>query len=77
MEMSRPNQAVTRRSFLSQATTAAAAAAVQMLRIAFKVLAAGAIRPELGFRYAFENGADLICIGRFPEAAHSKREWLA
>jgi hypothetical protein len=33
--------------------------------IAFKVLAAGAIRPESGFRYAFENGADFICVGIF------------
>ncbi|HNQ88993.1 MAG TPA: hypothetical protein PKM73_10300 [Verrucomicrobiota bacterium] len=33
--------------------------------IAFKTLAAGAIRPEAGFRYAFENGADFICVGMF------------
>ncbi|MBN2132694.1 MAG: hypothetical protein JW741_24550 [Sedimentisphaerales bacterium] len=33
--------------------------------IAFKVLAAGAIRPEEGFRYAFESGADFICVGMF------------
>ena len=33
--------------------------------IAFKVLAAGAIRPEIGFRYAFEQGADFICVGMF------------
>jgi len=33
--------------------------------IAFKVLAAGAIQPEDGFRYAFENGADFICVGMF------------
>ncbi len=33
--------------------------------IAFKVLAAGAIRPEEGFRFAFENGADFICAGMF------------
>ena len=31
----------------------------------FKVLAAGAIRPKDGFRWAFENGADLICVGMF------------
>ena len=31
--------------------------------IAFKTLAAGAIKPEDGFRYAFENGADFICAG--------------
>lgn len=33
--------------------------------IAFKVLAAGAIHPTNGFRYAFENGADFICVGMF------------
>ncbi len=31
----------------------------------FKVLAAGAIEPKDGFRYAFENGADFICAGMF------------
>jgi uncharacterized membrane protein YphA (DoxX/SURF4 family) len=31
----------------------------------FKVLAAGAIRPQDGFRWAFENGADFICVGMF------------
>lgn len=33
--------------------------------IAFKTLAAGALLPESGFRYAFENGADFICVGMF------------
>jgi len=33
--------------------------------IAFKVLAAGAIHPQHGFKYAFENGADIICVGMF------------
>ena len=33
--------------------------------IAFKTLAAGAIEPEDGFRYAFENGADFLCIGMY------------
>lgn len=33
--------------------------------IAFKVLAAGAIPPKDGFKYAFENGADFICVGMF------------
>jgi uncharacterized membrane protein YphA (DoxX/SURF4 family) len=33
--------------------------------IAFKVLAAGAIHPKDGFRYAFENGADFICVGMY------------
>jgi hypothetical protein len=31
----------------------------------FKVLAGGAIQPEDGFRYAFEHGADFICVGMF------------
>lgn len=33
--------------------------------IAYKVLGAGAIHPDEGFRYAFENGADFICVGMF------------
>jgi hypothetical protein len=33
--------------------------------IAFKVLAAGAIHPKDGFKYAYENGADFICAGMF------------
>jgi uncharacterized membrane protein YphA (DoxX/SURF4 family) len=33
--------------------------------IAFKVLAAGSILPEEGFKYAFENGADFICVGMY------------
>jgi len=33
--------------------------------IAFKVLAAGAIHPSEGFKYALENGADFICVGMF------------
>ena len=33
--------------------------------IAFKVLAAGAIHPREGFKYAFKNGADFICAGMF------------
>lgn len=33
--------------------------------IAFKVLAAGAIHPRDGFKYAFNNGADFICAGMF------------
>jgi len=33
--------------------------------MAFKVLAAGAIHPREGFKYAFENGADFIHVGMF------------
>lgn len=33
--------------------------------IAYKVLAAGAINPREGFRYAFESGADFALVGMF------------
>jgi len=33
--------------------------------IAYKVMAAGAIHPQEGFKYAFENGADFVCAGMF------------
>jgi hypothetical protein len=33
--------------------------------IAYKVLGAGAIHPGEGFKYAFQNGADFICVGMF------------
>jgi hypothetical protein len=33
--------------------------------IAYKVMAAGAIHPSDGFKYAYENGADFICAGMF------------
>ncbi len=33
--------------------------------IAYKVLAAGAIHPKVGFKYTFENGADFACVGMF------------
>jgi hypothetical protein len=33
--------------------------------VAFKILAGGAIPPADGFRYAFENGADFVCVGMF------------
>jgi hypothetical protein len=60
--------------------------------IAYKVLAAGAIKPEVGFRHAFENGADFACVGMFdfqvvqdvnilvglwPEVQKRGRAWLA
>jgi uncharacterized membrane protein YphA (DoxX/SURF4 family) len=31
----------------------------------FKVLAAGAIEPKVGFKWAYDNGADFICVGMF------------
>jgi len=31
----------------------------------FKVLAAGAIEPKDGFKWAFDNGADFVCAGMF------------
>lgn len=33
--------------------------------IAFKVMAAGAIKPEDGLKYAFTNGADFVCMGMY------------
>ncbi|MBM3882615.1 MAG: hypothetical protein FJ387_23320 [Verrucomicrobia bacterium] len=33
--------------------------------IAYKVLAAGAIAPRSGFKFAFENGADFAAVGMF------------
>jgi len=33
--------------------------------IAFKTMAAGAIRPKDAFRFAFENGADFVCAGMY------------
>lgn len=77
---------------LEPAKTIAFMQEVQKPWIAFKVLAAGAIRPESGFKYAFENGADFICVGMFdfqvaanvalvkgllPTVANRERAWLA
>jgi len=60
--------------------------------IGFKVLAAGAIQPKDGFNWAFENGADFICVGMFDfqvvenvntcidvlqNLKNRKREWYA
>jgi len=33
--------------------------------IAYKILAAGAIKPDDGLRFAFEGGADFACVGMF------------
>jgi hypothetical protein len=33
--------------------------------IAYKVLAAGAIHPSQGFKFALQNGADFICVGMY------------
>jgi hypothetical protein len=45
--------------------TAAFMATVKKPWIAFKVLAAGAIHPREGFRFAFEHGADFLNVGMF------------
>ena len=59
--------------------------------IGFKVLAGGALTPEDGFQYAFDNGADFICVGMFDfqivddvnvaiqaiRKTERKREWRA
>jgi len=42
--------------------------------IAYKVLAAGAIRPRDGFRYAFANGADFLLVGMFDFQVHEDVE---
>lgn len=33
--------------------------------IAFKILAAGALKPQEAFTYAYQNGADFICVGMY------------
>jgi hypothetical protein len=49
--------------------------------IAYKVLGAGAIHPEEGFQYAYDNGADFLCVGMFDfqiaEDARIARKTLA
>lgn len=45
--------------------TAAFMQEVEKPWIAYKVLGAGAIHPNEGFRYAFQNGADFVCVGMF------------
>jgi len=45
--------------------TAAFMTALPQPWIAYKTLAAGAIKPETGFRFAFESGADFICVGMY------------
>jgi uncharacterized membrane protein YphA (DoxX/SURF4 family) len=45
--------------------TAAFMSALPQPWIAYKVLAAGAIHPNEGFKYAFRNGADFICVGMY------------
>jgi len=60
--------------------------------IAFKVLAAGAIGPRDGIEFAFDSGADFICLGMFDfqvkqdveitlkaiaQAKNRKRPWMA
>ena len=40
-------------------------ARVQRPWIAYKVFAAGAIRPRHGFEHAFANGADFALVGMF------------
>ncbi len=60
--------------------------------IAFKVLAAGAIPPEEGLKFAFNSGADFVCLGMFDfqvkqdvaltlkaiaESKNRKRPWIS
>jgi hypothetical protein len=66
---------------INPAETASVMKQVKKPWIAFKVLAAGAVHPSKGFRYAFANGADFVCVGMFdfqvPENAAIAREILA
>jgi hypothetical protein len=39
--------------------------AIKVPFFGFKVLAAGAIRPADGIRWAYENGADFVCLGMY------------
>ncbi len=39
--------------------------AVKKPWLAFKVMAAGAVSPQVGFNYAFSNGADFVIAGMF------------
>jgi len=72
--------------------TAAFMQNVKVPWIAFKIMAAGAIPAEDGFRFAFANGADFICVGMFDfqveadvelarraiaESKNRKRPWSA
>jgi len=50
---------------LTPEKTAEFMATVKKPWIAYKVMAAGAIHPQEGFRYAFESGADFVCAGMF------------
>ena len=50
---------------LNAEETAEFMAGVKKPWIAFKVLAAGAIHPRVGFSHAFRNGADIVCCGMF------------
>lgn len=45
--------------------TAAVMETVKKPWVAFKVLAAGAIPPRIGFTSALRNGADFLCVGMF------------
>lgn len=50
---------------MDAAETVAFMAKIKRPWIAYKVLAAGAISPRDGFRYAFESGADFALVGMF------------
>ena len=72
--------------------TAAFMETVEKPWVAFKVMAAGAITPQIAFRYAYRNGADFVIAGMFdfqvetdvkiaiqtlPKTADRKRPWRA
>jgi len=45
--------------------TTAMMAEIELPWIAYKVLGAGRVEPEAGFRYAIEAGADFLNVGMF------------
>jgi hypothetical protein len=70
--------------------TAAFMETVEKPWVAFKVMAAGAIMPQMAFRYAYRNGADFVIAGMFdfqveadvkialetlPKTSDRKRPW--
>ena len=50
---------------LDPVATAAYMEGLEQPWIAFKILAAGALPPDQAFQWAFEQGADFICVGMF------------
>ena len=64
-----------------EAYTYHAIAKVKKPFVAYKVLAAGAIHPRDGFKYAFEKGADFVIAGMYDfqlkEGANIRKRLIA